>query len=40
MSSSEHMLGQTLNRTESLIKTSELRLQDLDAQVRALKLVS
>jgi predicted RNase H-like nuclease (RuvC/YqgF family) len=32
------MFGQTLNRTENIIKNSEIRIQDLDAQVRALKL--
>ncbi len=37
--SSRKMFGQTLNRTESIIKSSEIRIQDLDAQVRALKLV-
>jgi hypothetical protein len=33
------MFGRTLTRTESIIKTSEIRILDLDAQVRALKLV-
>ncbi|UJR15224.1 hypothetical protein I4U23_002183 [Adineta vaga] len=35
--SSRSMFGHTLNRTESIIKSSEIRIQDLDAQVRALK---
>ncbi len=39
LESSREMFGHTLNRTESIIKTSEIRIQDLDAQVRALKLV-
>jgi hypothetical protein len=38
LESSREMFGHTLNRTESIIKTSEIRIQDLDAQVRALKL--
>jgi hypothetical protein len=33
------MFGHTLSRTESIIKSSEMRIQDLDAQVRALKFV-
>ncbi len=37
--SSRQMFGRTLSRTESIIKSSEIRIQDLDAQVRALKFV-
>lgn len=37
--SSRKMFGQTLSRTETMIKSSEIRIQDLDAQVRALKQV-
>ncbi|CAF1039798.1 unnamed protein product [Adineta ricciae] len=35
--SSRQMFGHTLTRTENIIKSSEIRIQDLDAQVRALK---
>ncbi|CAF4244312.1 unnamed protein product, partial [Adineta steineri] len=36
--SSRKTFGRTLTRTESIIKTSEIRIQDLDAQVQSLKL--
>ncbi|CAF2632470.1 unnamed protein product [Rotaria sp. Silwood2] len=36
--SSRKMFSHTLINTENIIKTSEIRIQDLDAQVRALKL--
>ena len=39
LESSRHMFGHTLDRTENILKTSEIRIQDLDAQVRGLKLV-
>jgi hypothetical protein len=39
LESSKKIFGRTLTRTESIIKTSEVRILDLDAQVRALKLV-
>ncbi|CAF3869968.1 unnamed protein product, partial [Rotaria sordida] len=38
LDSSRKMFSHTLSNTESIIKTSEIRIQDLDAQVRALKL--
>jgi hypothetical protein len=38
LESSRKMFGRTLSRTESIIKSSEMRIQDLDAQVRALTL--
>jgi hypothetical protein len=38
LESSKKIFGRTLTRTESIIKTSEVRILDLDAQVRALKL--
>jgi chromosome segregation ATPase len=38
LESSRTKFGRTLTRTESIIKSSEVRIMDLDAQVRALKL--
>lgn len=38
--SSRKIGGRSLTRTESILKTSEVRILDLDAQVRALKIVS
>jgi len=36
--SSQTVLGRSITRTESILKSSEVRILDLDAQVRALKL--
>ncbi|CAF4531243.1 unnamed protein product, partial [Rotaria magnacalcarata] len=36
--SSRKIFAHTLSRTEDIIKTSEIRIQELDAQVHALKL--
>ncbi|UJR31452.1 hypothetical protein I4U23_018943 [Adineta vaga] len=38
LESSRKTFGRTLTRTESIIKSSEIRIQDLDAQVQSLKL--
>ena len=39
LESSNHRFDRTLTRTENVIKSSEIRIQDLDAQVRALQQV-